>query len=351
MPILCGAAAKGIGIAPLLDAIVDLLPSPADLPPWQGDNPKTGEQIERAADPAAPFSALVFKTVVDPFAGRLSILRIVSGRATGDMTVANAARDGRERLGHLFKLEGKKQTQVPAAIAASIIAVAKLKDTHSGDTLADEKHPILYPPLPDAPAADLLRAGGEEQGRRREGHAGPPSADGGGHGAPRPPRRADEGVRHLGHRAAARRGRRRAAQAQVRRRGRAESAEGAVQGDDQGRRQGAGEAQEADRRPRPVRRHLHRALAAAARRRLRIRGRDRRRLRAAPVHPRRRQGRARAAAAGHPRRLPDRRRQGEALRRGVPRRRLVGDGVQDRRAPRLPQGVRAVQAGAARARS
>ena len=153
LPVLCGAAGRAIGLHALLDAIADLLPSPADLPPWTGDNPKTGEQIERAPDPAAPFSAFVFKTIVDQFAGKLSVLRIVSGRATGDMTVMNAHRETRERLGHLFKLEGKKQSQVPMAVAGDIIALAKLKDTASGDTLCDEKHPILYPPLPDAPAA------------------------------------------------------------------------------------------------------------------------------------------------------------------------------------------------------
>ena len=153
LPILCGAAARGIGVHALLDAIVDLLPSPAELPPWTGDDPKTGNPVERPADPAAPFSAYVFKTIVDPFAGRLSVLRIVSGRATPDMTVLNSIRESRERLGHLLKLEGKKQSQVPVAVAGDIVAMAKLKDTHSGDTLCDEKQPVVYPPLPDAPAA------------------------------------------------------------------------------------------------------------------------------------------------------------------------------------------------------
>ncbi|MFN8542811.1 MAG: elongation factor G [Candidatus Binatia bacterium] len=153
LPVLCGAAGRGIGLQPLLDALVDLLASPADLPAWTGDNPKTGEQIARAADPAAPFSAYVFKTLVDPFAGRLSVMRIVSGKATPDLSVMNSARDGKERLGHLLRLEGKKQSEVKVAVAGDVIAMAKLKDTHSGDTLCDEKQPIVYPPLPDAPAA------------------------------------------------------------------------------------------------------------------------------------------------------------------------------------------------------
>ena len=153
LPILCGAAGKAIGLHPLLDAIVDLLPSPGDMPPWKGDNPKTGDEVERTADPTAPFSAYVFKTIVDPFAGKLSVLRIVSGRAHGDLNVVNTVRDEHERISHPLKLEGKKQAQVPSAIAGDIIALAKLKNTASGDTLADVKNPVIFPPLPDAPAA------------------------------------------------------------------------------------------------------------------------------------------------------------------------------------------------------
>jgi elongation factor G len=153
LPVLCGAGGRAIGLHPLLDAIVDLLPSPAELPAWKGDNPKTGDEIERGADPHAPFSAYVFKTIVDPFAGKLAILRILSGRIHADLNCINSVRDERERIGHPLKLEGKKQTQVPAAIAGDIVAVAKLKNTSSGDTLTDEKSPIVFPPLPDTPAA------------------------------------------------------------------------------------------------------------------------------------------------------------------------------------------------------
>src|SRR3989449_194507 len=151
LPVLSGAAGKAIGLHPLLDAIVDLLPSPADLPPWKGDNSRTGEEIERAADPAAPFAAYVFKTIVDPFAGKLAVLRVVSGRIHADLNCINTARDGRERIGHPLKLEGKKQQQIPSAVAGDVVAVAKLKETSSGDTLPDEKSPIVFPPLPHAP--------------------------------------------------------------------------------------------------------------------------------------------------------------------------------------------------------
>src|SRR5262249_59754816 len=105
------------------------------------------------ADRGARLSAFVFKTIVDPFAGKLSVLRIVSGKATGDHTVLNAHRESRERLGHLLKLEGKKQSQIPVAVAGDIIALAKLKETASGDTLAEDKHPAVFAPTPDAPSA------------------------------------------------------------------------------------------------------------------------------------------------------------------------------------------------------
>ncbi len=152
LPVLCGAAGRAVGLQPLLDAIVDLLPSAAELPPWKGTDPRTGQEVERAADATAPFSAFVFKTIVDPFAGKLAVLRIVSGRATAELNAMNTARESRERLGHILKLEGKKQSQIAAAVAGDVIALAKLKDTHSGDTLADERHQVVFPPLPDTPA-------------------------------------------------------------------------------------------------------------------------------------------------------------------------------------------------------
>src|SRR5437016_4604358 len=145
-----GAEAEFRGV---VDVIVDLLPSPAERPPWKGDNPRTGDEVERAADPTAPFAAYVFKTIVDPFAGKLAVLRVVSGRIHADLNCVNTARDVRERIGHPLKLEGKKQVQIPSAVAGDIVAVAKLKETASGDTLADEKSSIVFPPLPDTPAA------------------------------------------------------------------------------------------------------------------------------------------------------------------------------------------------------
>jgi elongation factor G len=148
LPVLVGSAHRGIGVAALLDAAVDLLASPADLPAVSAVDAKSGVPVERPPDPDAPFAALVFKTVVDPFAGKLSIMRVVSGRASSDSAVLNASRDVKERFGQLLRLEGKKQAPIAAAVAGEICAVAKLKDTATGDTLADEKAPVLLPRLP-----------------------------------------------------------------------------------------------------------------------------------------------------------------------------------------------------------
>ena len=153
VPVLCGCGTKAVGTQPLLDAMVHCLASAADLGALPGEDPKIKEPLERRPEADEVFSALVFKTIVDPFAGKLSIFRVLSGRVNADTTVANVNKGTRERLGHLFKLAGKKQTPVPYAVAGEIVAVAKLKDTASGDTLADEKAPILYPGLLHAPPA------------------------------------------------------------------------------------------------------------------------------------------------------------------------------------------------------
>ena len=151
VPVLCGSIPRMIGVHALLDTVVDMLASPVDSGAARGADPKTGSEIERMPNPAAPFSAFVFKTVIDPFAGKLSLFRVHSGRLKADGTVMNASRDSRERIGQVLKIEGKKQQAVSEVVAGEIAAVAKLKDTVSGDTLCDEKEPIVYPPLPEAP--------------------------------------------------------------------------------------------------------------------------------------------------------------------------------------------------------
>jgi elongation factor G len=142
--VLCGSGGKEIGIVPLLDAITTLLPAPNERPAIKGDAAGNGVG-ERPSDPSAPFSAFVFKTVIDPFAGKLSIFRVVSGTAHSDATVLNSTHSSKERLGQLLRLEGKKQTPLSTALPGEIVAVAKLKETTTGDTLCDEKAVITFP--------------------------------------------------------------------------------------------------------------------------------------------------------------------------------------------------------------
>lgn len=149
-PVLTGSALGNLGIAPLLDAIIDLLPSPLERPAKTGINPTNNEVIERRALPSEPFSALVFKTMADPYAGRLSILRVVSGTLSGD-TLLNANQNCPEKIGQILLLEGKANRPIPAAGPGMIVAIAKLKETVSGHTLCDQTQPILYPPTPPLP--------------------------------------------------------------------------------------------------------------------------------------------------------------------------------------------------------
>jgi elongation factor G len=143
-PILYGSATRQIGVQQLLDAVLDYLPSPADAGEVTGKNPLTGEVERRLPDPNAAFSAYVFKTLIDPFAGKLSLMRVFSGRAAADTTCYNANKQSKEKIGHMFRLEGKKQEPVKEVSAGDIVAVAKFKDVATGDTLCDDKAPIQY---------------------------------------------------------------------------------------------------------------------------------------------------------------------------------------------------------------
>jgi elongation factor G len=143
-PILYGSAARQIGIPQLLDAVQDYLPSPLDEGEVEGKHPAIGEVVKRNQDPNAPFSAYVFKTISDPFAGKLSVMRVISGKITSDATCLDPNKQAKEKIGHMFRLEGKRQEGVREAAAGEIIAAAKLKEVATGDTLCDEKAPIQF---------------------------------------------------------------------------------------------------------------------------------------------------------------------------------------------------------------
>ena len=145
-PVLCASSAINIGVQPLLDAIVAYVPSPAERP-VKTVNPKTAEESERPfADTGQP-SAFVWKTIADPFAGRITLFRVMSGALKSDSTVYNKTRDTSERLGHVVLLQGKNQTNVPEVRAGDLGAVPKLKDTLTNDTLGDKSDPGVFPAL------------------------------------------------------------------------------------------------------------------------------------------------------------------------------------------------------------
>ncbi len=145
-PVLCGSAMQNIGVAHLLDAVCAHLPSPLDRTPAVGSGPKSGEIVQRAPAESEPFSALVFKTTSDPYTGKITIFRVYSGLLNSDSLIYNSTKDVQERIGQLFELEGKKQKPIKQAVAGDIVAVAKLKETVTGDTLCDESNPIVYEP-------------------------------------------------------------------------------------------------------------------------------------------------------------------------------------------------------------
>ncbi|MFN4197029.1 MAG: elongation factor G [Caldimicrobium sp.] len=142
VPVLCGAAFKNKGVQPLLDAIIDYLPSPLDIPPVKGINPNTGEIEERITDPDAPLSALAFKIMTDPYVGTLTFIRIYSGRLESGMNVYNATKRKKERIGRLVRMHANQREEITGASAGDIVAAIGLRVTTTGDTLCDENNPI-----------------------------------------------------------------------------------------------------------------------------------------------------------------------------------------------------------------
>jgi elongation factor G len=143
-PLVCTSSLLNVGVQPLLDVIVALAPSPADRP-FAAMGPRG--DVTRAASEQDPPAAFVWKTIADPFAGRITLFRVVSGSLKSDSTIYNKTRDAQERLGHLQLLQGKTQIPVPEVKAGDLGAVAKLKETLTNDTLADKSEPITFPPL------------------------------------------------------------------------------------------------------------------------------------------------------------------------------------------------------------
>ena len=142
-PCLCGAAFRNKGVQPLLDAIVAYLPSPLDVPPVQGIDPQTKETIEQIISDDAPFSALIFKIVTDPFVGQLAFLRVYAGSLKAGSTTYNCTREREERIGRLLKMHADKREEIKEVYAGDIAAAVGLKDVRTGDTICDKKHPVI----------------------------------------------------------------------------------------------------------------------------------------------------------------------------------------------------------------
>jgi elongation factor G len=153
-PVLCGSAFKNKGVQPLLDAVIEYLPSPMDIPPVKGTDPRSKEEvvIERPADPDAPVAALAFKIVTDPYVGILTFFRVYSGTVTAGSSILNSTRDKRERIGRVVRMHADKREEVKEVSAGDIGAAVGLKETITGDTLCCENNPIrlesIFAPAP-----------------------------------------------------------------------------------------------------------------------------------------------------------------------------------------------------------
>ncbi len=143
VPVVCGTSYKNKGVQKLLDAIVDFMPSPLDIPPIAGTDPKTDKEKHRAADDSAPFSALAFKIMTDPYVGRLAFFRVYSGTVEAGKTVLNSTKGQRERLGRILQMHANHREDIPAVYSGDIAAAVGLKNTTTGDTLCEERDPIV----------------------------------------------------------------------------------------------------------------------------------------------------------------------------------------------------------------
>jgi elongation factor G len=142
-PVFCGTSLRNKGVQPLLDAVVDYLPSPLDIPAVRGFKPNSDEEVERAVDDTAPFSALVFKIVTDPYVGRLAYLRIYSGKVKQGASVYNSSKDRKERIGRLIRMYADRREDIEDASAGDIAAVLGLKHSFTGDTLCDASNQVI----------------------------------------------------------------------------------------------------------------------------------------------------------------------------------------------------------------
>ena len=143
VPVTCGSSYRNKGVQMLLDAVIDYMPAPTDIPAIKGVNPETGEETERPASDSEPFSALAFKIATDPFVGKLCFFRVYSGTVAAGTTVYNSVKDNNERMGRILQMHANDRKDIDCVYAGDIAAAVGLKNTTTGDTLCDEKHPVI----------------------------------------------------------------------------------------------------------------------------------------------------------------------------------------------------------------
>ncbi len=309
-PVLCGSAFKNKGVQPLLDGIVDYLPTPLDKGAVTGIDPKTGEEVVRRPSLDEPFCALAFKIMSDPFVGKLTYFRVYSGVLKAGSHVYNPATGRKERVGRILQMHANSREERESVGAGEIAAAVGLKQVTTGHTLCDEGHPILLESItfPDPVIGLAVEPKTKADQDKLANALAPPL--GGGPDVPRAHRRRDRSGRHLGHGRAAPRDHRRPPRARVQRGCQRRQAAGRLPRDDpQEGREGAGQVRAPDRRPRPVRRRRD-LDGAEPGQGLRVRQLHHRRRDPQGVHQVGRRRNPRGDGVRHGRRLSGRRRQG-----------------------------------------
>ena len=330
VPILCGSAFKNKGVQPMLDAVVDYLPSPLDVPPVKGIDVKTGEEVTRAPSDDAPLSMLAFKIMNDPFVGSLTFCRIYSGKVESGTTLINTVKDKKERIGRMLLMHANHREDIKEAYTGDIVALAGLKDVTTGDTLCDPTKPVIlermeFPDPVIEVAVEPKTKGDQEKlgvALNRLAQEDPSFRVSVDHELGQTIIKG-MGELHLD-----------IIVDRMRREFKVEANVGAPQVafretvskradvDYTHKKQTGGSGQFARVKM------THRT--ERGRQGLRVRQQGGRRQRAEGIYPGRRQGRAERCRVRRARRLPDARRQGDTDRRRLSRRRFVGDGVRDR---------------------
>ena len=236
VPILCGTAFKNKGVQPMLDAVVDYLPSPLDIPPTKGTTSRAWRSIERTADDDEPFAALAFKIMTDKYVGKLTYFRVYSGTLEKGSAVLNSTKDKKERIGRILEMSANDREDKDWVYAGDIMAAVGLKNTTTGDTLCDPDHPIILERMTFPEPVISRRRRAQDQGRPGQAVAGAVLAVRGGPDLPGPHRRRDQPDDHRRHGRAAPRHPRRPHEARVRRRGRRRQAPGRLPRDRSARR-------------------------------------------------------------------------------------------------------------------